>query len=631
MRNAVGISHRLKRAWLDDLLDRLDQTTDEKELRAFVDYRLREELPGKDSRAKASGIILRIWSRVDPKHVALRNRAMALLPRISGQERIWLHWGMTALAYPFFRGLAEVIGRILSLQDDFTTAQVQARMKTEWGDRATSKEAVQKLITGMVDWEVLRATKAKGHFLLARKMTTAVTELQLWLLEAMLAASASEEIEAQQLLRLPELFPFAFTVSVGDLRKDEGFNIHRQGLDMNMVAGRHVKAEPLTGSPVKQKKSKKKESVEPDQPTFFDEPNPDAIPIAISADQKEIDADAKHPKRDETFSVGEQQATYRALVLVRNISSASDTLNFGEFILANIQYPQHLELREKLSSQDVYVNDWLLEKTYTELPGRPGNAPSGVGGIPNDIEDILFLLRLFKVGDVAFVRQAVIKPDGSSLVQFPYRLMNGINSNSLLTTELSQDERDSWAAFANDLRTSESWDSQWFSVARRFFLYGGAKEFNPGWSEVDRIVDYATALEAVLVPEGDFSRSRSANRAAKLCSSAPDEQKIVANLVKKLYDVRSSIVHGSVLTEAHRKWLTENSREIERRVREVIVAAARQSPPDDDGRRAFLQTLFDVTDSKRGEFALQMFRAIETEEVRRFTADRIGKLAAQRR
>ena len=64
MRKIVGISHRLKRAWLDAVLDRLVQTTDEKELRAFLDEHLREELPGTESRAKATGIILRIWSGV---------------------------------------------------------------------------------------------------------------------------------------------------------------------------------------------------------------------------------------------------------------------------------------------------------------------------------------------------------------------------------------------------------------------------------------------------------------------------------------------------------------------------------------------------------------------------------------
>ena len=54
---------------------------------------------------------------------------------------------MTALAYPFFRDTAEVVGRLLALQDDFTSAQVQSRMLTTWGDRATTKEAAQKLIT----------------------------------------------------------------------------------------------------------------------------------------------------------------------------------------------------------------------------------------------------------------------------------------------------------------------------------------------------------------------------------------------------------------------------------------------------------------------------------------------------
>ena len=126
MRKVVGISQKIKRAWLDAVLDRLVQTTDEAELRTFLDKHLKEELPGTESRAKTSGIILRIWSGIPPERIALRDRAVALLPRISGQERIWLHWGMTALAYPFFRDTAEVVGRLLALQDDFTTAQVQA-------------------------------------------------------------------------------------------------------------------------------------------------------------------------------------------------------------------------------------------------------------------------------------------------------------------------------------------------------------------------------------------------------------------------------------------------------------------------------------------------------------------------
>jgi len=244
MRKVVGIDRKIKRAWLDAALDRLAQTTDPADLRTFLDRLLKDELPSKESRAKSTGIILRIWSGIPPERAPLRDRAVALLARISGQERIWLHWGMTALAYPFFRDTAEVVGRLLALQDDFTTAHVQGRMLTNWGDRATSKEAAQKLITMLVDWEVLRSTKTKGHFLLARKMAASIPDLQLWLMESLLGASAADEIEVQQLMRLPESFPFMLTVGVADLRSYEGFNIHRQGLDMDMVALHKVKLEP---------------------------------------------------------------------------------------------------------------------------------------------------------------------------------------------------------------------------------------------------------------------------------------------------------------------------------------------------------------------------------------------------
>ena len=208
MRQVVGISQKIKRAWLDAVLDRLVQTTDEADLRMFLDQHLREELPGPESRAKTAGIILRIWSGIPRARLTLREHAVALLPRLSGQERVWLHWGMTALAYPFFRDTVEVVGRLLALQDDCTTAQVQARMMTPWGDRATSKEAARKLLTTLADWKVLQSTRTKGHFILARKMTASLPDLQLWLLEALLDASAADEIEVQQLLRLPEVFPY---------------------------------------------------------------------------------------------------------------------------------------------------------------------------------------------------------------------------------------------------------------------------------------------------------------------------------------------------------------------------------------------------------------------------------------
>ena len=146
------------------------------------------------------------------------------------------------------------------------------------------------------------------------------------------------------------------------------------------------------------------------------------------------------------------------------------------------------------------------------------------------------------------------------MTDFAVAILNDLNSYSVLRYEFAVDECDAWKAFANGIRTSQSWNSDWFTVARRLFLYGGAKEFNPKWDDVDRIVDYATALEAALVPEMDFARKRISCRSAKLITTDPAEQATITTLVKRLYDARSSVVHGSKLSDEKRNWLIRQLR-----------------------------------------------------------------------
>jgi hypothetical protein len=312
-----------------------------------------------------------------------------------------------------------------------------------------------------------------------------------------------------------------------------------------------------------------------------------------------------------------------ALVLTRNLESDEKHLDFGEFTLELVGL-RFKELRATFSSADVNQDDWVCEKSYSDPPDGPYG--SAVGGIPNDIEDLLLLLRLFKVGDIAFVRQAFILPNGQKLNQFPNRVMNDVNGYSRLHFQLGMDECNAWNDFAEQIRASLSWNSKWFAVAKRYFLYGGAKDFNPRWDAVDRIVDYATALEAALVPEGDFSKRRMTRRAALLVSQEPAIQDAVSKTVKELYNVRSSTVHGTPLDDQRRTWLTENWRQFELRVRQVLVAAVQSVPADDTERCKILAALYDPTDDDRGESALHKFREIRTEVVRKNVGEKIGRL-----
>lgn len=181
--------------------------------------------------------------------------------------------------------------------------------------------------------------------------------------------------------------------------------------------------------------------------------------------------------------------------------------------------------------------------------------------------------------------------------------MNDLNSYSSLRFDISLEECRSWRAFAAGLRGSQSWKSDWFAAARRFFLSGGAKEFNPKWDDVDRIVDYATALESTLVPESDYNTRRVSRRAAALI--APDDP---------------------AQTDEVAKFIKENCGLLEVRVRQVLVTAVQKLPAVEDGRRLVLAGLYDPADEDRGSFAFEKFREIKSAEVRKAIAAKIAQL-----
>lgn len=157
---------------------------------------------------------------------------------------------------------------------------------------------------------------------------------------------------------------------------------------------------------------------------------------------------------------------FTASVLVRNIESPVAAVDFGEFRLEPVG-PRLIDLRERFSSTDVDEVDWILEKSYTpplELQG------SLVVEIPKDVEDILLLLRLFKVGDISFTKLTITPPSGKNLVQFPYGVINDLNSSSSLRFRIRAEDARPWRAFAEEIRQTPSWRADWFGATRRFFL-----------------------------------------------------------------------------------------------------------------------------------------------------------------
>ncbi len=308
-----------------------------------------------------------------------------------------------------------------------------------------------------------------------------------------------------------------------------------------------------------------------------------------------------------------------ARVLARNIESDVSTLHFSDFSVECLRQGRHQRLAyAREFFPEAMYEDYLIEREYQTIPPVAENW-SGFGAIPSEMEDLLLLLRLYRSGDLAFIALSIQKAGSPPVKQYPYRAISSLVGRSTRQFRFNEADIPRWEGVADCLKSSPSWQSKWFEVSRRFFLYGGGKEFNPNFeSEIDRIIDYITALEAALVPESDFVGRRLRERAVRLLGLKGEPNDNTKRLLTEIYEIRSTLVHGSSLQSDQLSLLRNPDLwlKFEQLARDLIAAAVTTVPANDTARRSFLVGLYDVDDAARAERLREDFRAIKDKNIR---------------
>lgn len=307
-----------------------------------------------------------------------------------------------------------------------------------------------------------------------------------------------------------------------------------------------------------------------------------------------------------------------ARVLVRNLESDTSPLRFSNFTVEALHDYRTWEAVSQGYFPEATRGDWMLRRDYSLIPPVADNS-SGCGAIAFEVEDLLLALRLYRPGDLAFAGLHLQTPSRSDRL-YPYRTISGLVGASTRRFKFAQADCTVWERFEAPLRASAQWNSGWFEVARRFFLYGGGKEFNPNFhGDVDRVIDYATALEAALVPESDFVSRRLRERAIRLLGLEGETASAGKELLTDMYGIRSTLVHGGPLNEKQMALLRDQPLwwKFEQIVRDVLVGALRNVPSNESGRRSYLGGVYDVCDAERVERLREDFKAIKNEEIKR--------------
>lgn len=180
-------------------------------------------------------VLRRIWLEVPPQCCFLQQAGLGHLEQLSGPDRLWIHWGMALARYSFFRDVAEAVGRILALQDDFSLAALRRRIIDRHGDRSAVRRALQRVVRTMLDWGVFQDGEARGSYRRTPALTQPSTEVGCWLVEALLVGSESRSLTVAGLSGQPALFPLHLRLRTGDLTRSRVLEVHREGLQHEVV------------------------------------------------------------------------------------------------------------------------------------------------------------------------------------------------------------------------------------------------------------------------------------------------------------------------------------------------------------------------------------------------------------
>ena len=237
MDKGIGFNRNIYLVWLDAAAAFRAASDDPAEIRAQLEPVVGQRIRSAVNRRKAIDILINIWVKSGEIEPALHGDAVARCRETQDPgDRIWLHYGLTLITYTFFREVTAAVGQIGRTEERIKPAMVKQRLVSARGQLGSLEKAVERIMFSLRDWGILVESEER-YAVVPRQRAFAARDpgLEAWLLACALHAHPAEELPFADLLRLPGLFPFRFTLGVRHLREHARFAVQRQGSGWDMV------------------------------------------------------------------------------------------------------------------------------------------------------------------------------------------------------------------------------------------------------------------------------------------------------------------------------------------------------------------------------------------------------------
>lgn len=168
---------------------------------------------GAAAKKKTRTVLNRLWLEPRSELVALSDRAVAIYKSDPSASVAALTWGMAIATYPFFGAVSEIVGRLLRLQGECSSAEVHRRMAEVYGEREGTRRMTNMVLQSQADWGAIERQR-QGKDIRRAAGIPVGAELGAWLAEATLRY-VGRAIPISSFPSYPVLYPFLFDDHLG--------------------------------------------------------------------------------------------------------------------------------------------------------------------------------------------------------------------------------------------------------------------------------------------------------------------------------------------------------------------------------------------------------------------------------
>ncbi|WP_336801059.1 hypothetical protein [Kaistia sp. MMO-174] len=172
-----------------------------------LDEALASSHVGPAAKRKTRTVLNRLWLAPRADLVEFANRGVEIFSDGPETTVTALTWGMALATYPFFGKVAEIVGRLTTLQGDCTSAEVHRRMAEFYGEREGTRRMTNMVLQSQASWGAIERTDKGKRIERNKPMDLKGSTVSAWLAEACLRYHG-RAIPVENIKSSPDIYPF---------------------------------------------------------------------------------------------------------------------------------------------------------------------------------------------------------------------------------------------------------------------------------------------------------------------------------------------------------------------------------------------------------------------------------------